>query len=61
MAVEVEAAAFFVVAQFRGVPLGPILYGSDNLASEAWDSRNWHKHWTLCEKRISPAKSCLLL
>ena len=56
-----EAAAFFVVAQFRGVPLGPILYGSDNLASEAWDSRNWHKHWTLCEKRVDLATKASLL
>ncbi|MFN8455866.1 MAG: hypothetical protein U0401_14570 [Anaerolineae bacterium] len=27
---EMEAATLFAVAQFRGVPLGQILYGGDN-------------------------------
>ena len=40
--VEMEAAAFFAVAQFRNVVLGQILYGGDNLDGDEWDSRQWH-------------------
>ncbi|MBI1878649.1 MAG: nucleoside phosphorylase [Chloroflexi bacterium] len=53
LAVEMEAAALFAVAQFRGVPLGYILYSGDNLAGEAWESR---------EKLVGLAtEACLLL
>jgi uridine phosphorylase len=39
--VEMEAAAFFAVAQFRGVAFGQILYGGDDVSGEVWDNRNW--------------------
>lgn len=39
--VEMEAAAFFAVAQFRGVAFGQILYGGDDVGGEKWDSRDW--------------------
>jgi uridine phosphorylase len=42
MAVEMEAAALFAVAQFRGAEMGMILYGADDLSGEAWDSRADH-------------------
>ncbi len=62
LAVEMEAAALFAVAQFRGVPLGQILYGGDNLAGDIWDSRGWNKHWTVREKLVGLAtEACLLL
>jgi uridine phosphorylase len=62
LAVEMEAAALFAVAQFRGVPLGHILYSGDNLAGEAWESRDWNKHWSLREKLVGLAtEACLLL
>ncbi|MBW4438272.1 MAG: nucleoside phosphorylase [Pleurocapsa minor GSE-CHR-MK-17-07R] len=41
LTVEMEAAAFFAVAQFRGVPFGQILYGGDDLGGDAWDHRDW--------------------
>ena len=41
LTVEMEAAAFFAVAQFRGVTLGQILYGGDDLSGETWDNRGW--------------------
>src|SRR5205807_1676890 len=41
--VEMEAAAFFAVAKFRGVEFGQILYGGDDLSGE-WDHRDWMKH-----------------
>ncbi len=41
IAVEMENASIAAVAQFRGVPLGQILYGGDDLTGEIWDHRNW--------------------
>jgi uridine phosphorylase len=40
--VEMEAAAFFAVAQFRNVVFGQMLYGDDDVSGEAWDTRRWH-------------------
>ncbi|HSV85406.1 MAG TPA: nucleoside phosphorylase [Levilinea sp.] len=42
--VEMEAAAFFAVAQFRGVQFGQVVYGGDLVVPEGWDDRNWTKH-----------------
>ncbi|GAB4450443.1 MAG: nucleoside phosphorylase [Anaerolineae bacterium] len=45
LTVEMEAAAFFAVAQFRGVPFGQILYGGDDVGGAVWDQRDWiHGH-----------------
>ncbi|MCL4871834.1 MAG: GNAT family N-acetyltransferase [Anaerolineae bacterium] len=60
LTVEMEAAAFFAVAQFRGVTLGQILYGGDDLSSEQWDSRHWQKQTSLREKLFwLAAEACL--
>lgn len=40
--VEMEAAAFFAVAQFREVKLGQIVYGGDLVHPDGWDLRSWH-------------------
>ncbi len=40
--VEMEAAAFFAVAQFRGVALGQLLYGGDDLSGPQWSDREWN-------------------
>jgi uridine phosphorylase len=42
--VEMEAATFFAVAEFRGVPFAQILYSGDDLSGIEWDSRNWTDH-----------------
>lgn len=42
LVVEMEAAAFFAAAQFRGVTLGQIVYGGDLVVPEGWDKRSWH-------------------
>jgi uridine phosphorylase len=39
--VEMEAAAFFAVAQFRNVVLGQLLYAGDLVKPEGWDGRSW--------------------
>lgn len=62
LTVEMEAAAFFAVAQFRGVQFGQILYGGDDLSSEAWDSRHWNHHAGAREKLFwIAAEACLSL
>ncbi len=39
--VEMEAAAFFAVAQFRGVQIGQLLYGGDDVGGIEWDPREF--------------------
>jgi len=39
--VEMEAATFFAVAQFREVKLGQIVYGDDLVHPDGWDLRGW--------------------
>ena len=41
LVVEMEAAGLMAVAQFRGVILGQILYGGDDLSGLKWDNREW--------------------
>jgi len=41
--VEMEAAALFAVAQFRGVELGQVVYAGDLVVPEGWDGREWHR------------------
>mgnify|MGYP000474588613 CR=1 FL=1 len=48
--VEMEAAAFFAVAQFRGVTFGQILYCGDDVSSDEWDSRHWQEQTSVREK-----------
>lgn len=51
IAVEMEAAAFFAVAQFRGVELAQILYAGDDVSGDTWDTRDWHKRASLRERK----------
>lgn len=44
LVVEMEAAALFAVAQFRGVSLGQILYAGDNVSGNTWQTRGWTRH-----------------
>lgn len=62
LVVEMEAAAFFAVARFRGVPFGQLLYGGDLLDGDAWDSRKWTKNASVREKLLwLAAEACLRL
>lgn len=62
LTVEMEAAAFFAVARFRGVTFAQILYGGDNLDSAQWDSRHWTRQASLREKLFwLAAEACLRL
>ncbi len=60
LTVEMEAAAFFAVAKFRGVEFGQILYAGDDLSGE-WDHRNWMKHEIRERLFHLAAEACLML
>jgi uridine phosphorylase len=60
--VEMEAAALFAVAHFRGVHLGQILYCGDNLDADEWDSREWTRNWGVRESLVElAAEACLAI
>ena len=62
LTVEMEAAALFAVARFRGVTLAQILYAGDDVSGEIWDSRGWHQRASLREKVFwLAAEACLRL
>ncbi len=50
LTVEMEAAAFFAVAQFRGASFAQILYGGDDVSGTEWDDRGWLKRASVREK-----------
>ncbi|MGE5431474.1 MAG: nucleoside phosphorylase [Syntrophomonadaceae bacterium] len=50
LVVEMEAAAFFAVAKFRGVKFGQVLYGGDDISCEEWDHRDWSKQKDVRER-----------
>lgn len=63
LTVEMEAASYLAVAQFRGVQCGQLLYCGDDLSGEQWDSRRWtrqaglrEKLYTLCLEALRRAK-----
>jgi uridine phosphorylase len=41
--VEMEAAAFFAVARFRGIAFAQLLYAGDDVSGEHWDHRRWER------------------
>jgi len=62
LTVEMEAAAFFAVAQFRGVTFAQILYGGDDVSGSEWDSRRWNERASVREKLFwLAAEACLAL
>lgn len=50
LTVEMEAAAFFAIAQFRGVQFAQALYCGDDLSGAEWDLRDWHRNASVREK-----------
>ena len=60
LTVEMEAAAFFAVAQFRGVAFGQMLYTGDDVSGQAWDTRMWQGRTSTREKLFwLAAEACL--
>jgi uridine phosphorylase len=62
LTVEMEAAAFFAVAQFRNVVFAQMLYGGDDVSGSEWDHRHWEKHVSIRERLFwLAAEACLTL
>ncbi|HZR43469.1 MAG TPA: nucleoside phosphorylase [Ktedonobacteraceae bacterium] len=62
LTVEMEAASFFAVSQFRGVQFAQLLYSGDDVSGEKWDSRRWDQHTSVREKLFwLAAEACLTL
>jgi len=60
--VEMEAAAFFAVARFRGVAFAAMLYGGDDASGLEWDPRQWDARTPARERLFQlAAEACLLL
>ena len=53
LTVEMEAAAFFAVAQFRRVNFAQMLYGGDDVSGGEWDSRQLELSEPRCAKSCS--------
>jgi len=62
LTVDMEAAAFFAVAQFRGVVFAQMLYGGDDVSGESWDPRGWLGRASVRERLFALAcEACLRL
>lgn len=62
LTVEMEAAASFAVAQFRGVTFAQMLYGGDDVSGGEWDSRGWQSRASVREQLFWLAvEACLAL
>lgn len=62
LTVEMEAAALFSIAQFRGVTLGQILYAGDDVSGDEWDDRRWQSRDKIREELFwLAADACLKL
>lgn len=62
LTVEMEAAAIFAVAKFRGWKAGAILYGSDDVSGKDWDRRRTHDRSYMQKKIVQlAAEACLAI
>ncbi|HEY3312540.1 MAG TPA: nucleoside phosphorylase [Anaerolineales bacterium] len=62
LVVEMEASALIAVARFRGVTLGQLLYGGDDLSGTEWDHRDWQSRAQVRESLFwLSAEACLNL
>lgn len=55
LTVEMEAAALFAVAAFRGATYAQMLYAGDDLSAEEWDHRGWDRHTSVRERLLELA------
>jgi len=62
LTVEMEAAAFFAVAHFRGVLFAQMLYGGDDVSGIDWEPRQRHRRDSIREHLFwLAAEACLSL
>ena len=62
MTVEMEAASFIAVAQYRKVTFGQVLYGGDDVSGGEWDNRGWQSRTEVRESLFwLSVEACLSL
>ncbi len=47
LTVEMEAAGFFAVSAYHGLPLAQLLYVGDDVSGETWDARGWDRRQSI--------------
>lgn len=58
--VEMECAAYYAVAEFKGLDCGQLLYAGDVVCKEGWDYRDWHNKYDMREHLFDLAVKCVL-
>ncbi|MBR4419145.1 MAG: nucleoside phosphorylase [Clostridia bacterium] len=58
--VEMECAAYYAVAEFKGLDCAVLLYAGDLVHKEGWDYRNWHARNDMREHLFDLAVKCVL-
>lgn len=58
--VEMECAAYYAVAEFKGLDCAVLLYAGDVVHEEGWDYRNWHARNDMREHLFDLAVKCIL-
>ncbi len=53
--VEMEAAAMFAAAAFRGAVYGQLLYAGDDVSAEEWDHRHWERQGSARQRLLDLA------
>jgi uridine phosphorylase len=59
--VEMEAAAMFAAAAFRGAVYAQLLYAGDDVSAEQWDHRNWAEQSSARDHLLDLALDAVLL
>lgn len=58
--VEMECAAYYAVAEFKGLDCAVLLYAGDVVHEAGWDYRNWHARTDMREHLFDLAVKCVL-
>lgn len=58
--VEMECAAYYAVAEFKGLACGQLLYAGDVVHQQGWEYRSWHERNDVRERLFNLAVKCVL-
>lgn len=60
LAVEMEAAAMFAVAAFRGAVYAQLLYAGDDVSATEWDHRHWDQQTSARDRLLDLALDAVI-
>jgi len=58
--VEMEAAAMFAAASFRGVTYAQLLYAGDDVSAAEWDHRHWESQTSARDRLLDLALDAVI-